>query len=143
MSLAPTALKTVKELATIRLLLREAHALGVRFRRSGALVEIDGLSRLPPLLQAKVQPYVESGWLWIYLDGEEQDLPALELGDQLGVDIVLVETRVQARAAVRTLIMDIERHGGTLGADIETAPQSIFGKRQSSDTRSRTPTIAR
>jgi hypothetical protein len=129
MTMAPASLRTVNELAAIRTLLREAHALGARFRRSSALVEIDGLGRLPPLLQAELQTYADNGWLWVYLDGEEQDVPALELGDQLGVNVVLVETGLQARESVRTLIWDIQRHGGTLGIDIETAPQPGRGER--------------
>jgi DNA polymerase I len=116
------------ELRTLRGLVREAAALGARFRIGGAGIYIDQLDELPGTLQQDLRHYAERGLLYAYFDGEELDLPALELADRLGIVSVLVETRAECRAAVRTLLKDI-RVAGPLGCDIETAPKPGVSER--------------
>ena len=110
------------ELTALRHLLRECKALGARFRLCGHEVEIAGLDDLPDDLQAALRPHQVSGLLWAYLGGEELDEPSLALADDLGIEVELVETRADARRAVRTPINDMRKHEGHLGLDIETAP---------------------
>jgi hypothetical protein len=99
----------------------ECTELGARFRLAGATVDMEGLELLPEPLQDRLIHYLApGGWMWAYLGGERLDAPALALSKQLGVRPVEVETRAEARAAVRTLITDIRSNNGTIGLDIET-----------------------
>lgn len=113
----------VEALTAIRGLVREAAQLGAKFRLSGADVEIGGLAGLPSPLREELAHYAGNGVLWVYLGGEELDLPALELADQLGVEGVVVKTVAECRAAVRNLLRDLKDYSGVLGPDIETAPR--------------------
>jgi DNA polymerase I-like protein with 3'-5' exonuclease and polymerase domains len=126
---AVVALSPYRDLTALRSVLGEASALGTRFRLSGAEVVIGGLEGLPALLQDELQHADHSGLLWKYLGGEELDNPALDFLDQLSVEAVLIETREQARAAIRSLIRDTKNHGGTVGLDIETTPLPGLGER--------------
>jgi DNA polymerase I len=123
------ALQPYRELLAIKALLREASVLGARFRLSGYGVEIETFADLPAQLQQSLRHHVESGLLYAYLGGEELELPALDLTDRLGVAAVLVETRAQAKEAVRALLSDLKKHGPPLGLDIETCPRPEFVKR--------------
>jgi DNA polymerase-1 len=119
------------DLAAIRNLLREAKALGARFRLSGYDVEIDGLDDLPDDLQAKLARHCDNGLLWCYLGGEDLDNRSLDLADELCVEVALIETRAAARRAVRTLIADAKKYtdDGAIGFDIETMPLPEYFKR--------------
>jgi DNA polymerase I len=123
MTATVVALQPYRELLEIKNLLREASALGARFRISGFRVEVDRGAALPEPLRQSLRHHAESGLLCAYLGGEEQDLPALELSDQIGAESVLVETRCGLRTAVRALLTDIRQHGDMIGLDIETAPR--------------------
>src|SRR6516162_10589885 len=108
-------------LAELVQLVCECTALDARFRLCGYTVDMDGLELLPEPLQDRLIHYLApGGWMWAYLGGERLDAPALALSKQLGVRPVEVETRAEARAAVRTLITDIRSNNGTIGLDIET-----------------------
>jgi DNA polymerase I-like protein with 3'-5' exonuclease and polymerase domains len=122
----PTNADPVIQLRTLRRLLAELIALGVRFRLSGADVIADGAETLPATLQASLHAYQASGLLWSYLGGDAGDAESLDLLDHLGVEVHLVETRQAARAAVRELIRDLRQHRGPLGIDIETAPLADY-----------------
>jgi DNA polymerase I len=113
-----------RDLAALRSLLHEATKLGVRFRISGGSVVIDRLGELPLSIQNELLRYRDNGLLWIYLGGEEQDLPALEFLEQLEVEAILVETLHQAVPAIRSLLRDAHRYNNTVGLDIETAPRA-------------------
>lgn len=80
-------------------------------------------------MREELAGYAANGLLFTYLGGEEQEGAALELAEQLGVHVLLIETRGEARFAVRDLLADLARHGGVLGVDIETAPQPAFRDR--------------
>ena len=67
-----------------------------------------------------LRAYSESGLLWDYLDGDAGAGAAIALLGQLGVTAVLVETRVDARRAVRQILRDKQGHPGPIGIDIET-----------------------
>jgi hypothetical protein len=110
-------------------LAREMAALGVRFRLSGASVVIDDVGRLPLSLQGDWEVHVKTKSPWLYLGGEELDIPALDFLDRLGVEAVLAETRQQARVAIRRLLEDARPHDGIVGLDIETAPLPNCGER--------------
>jgi DNA polymerase I-like protein with 3'-5' exonuclease and polymerase domains len=107
--------------------LKEAHALGVKFRLTGAAVECADLERLPATLRTILTNFAATGLLWAYLGGENPDEEALDLLAQLDVDAVLVETRASLRAAIREIEGDKRQHGGTVGLDIETTPQDGQG----------------
>jgi DNA polymerase-1 len=116
-----------RDLLAIRPLVREAASLGAKFRITGAKVEIAGLDTLPLTLREELTRHAANGLLFIYFGGEEQDASALKLGEQLGVYVLLIEERDEARWAVRNLIADLKQHGGILSADIETAPHPVHG----------------
>ena len=99
--------------------IREAAALGCRFRLSGAGISIEGMSALPAPLQHALREH--AGLIWSILDDGHDAEPVKLLAD-LGVKVVLAETRAACRAAVRQLIADLREHGGPLGLDIETSP---------------------
>jgi DNA polymerase I len=124
------ALQPYRELLAVKAALREASVLGARFRLSGNGVEIEKFDDLPDTLQKSLRHHVESGLIYDFIGGEEQELPALDLADQLGVQAVLVETREQARSAIRGLLADLKDNGGPLGLDIETCPRPEFLRRQ-------------
>jgi len=126
---AVVALSPYRDLTALRSVLGEASALGARFRLSGAGVVIGGLDKLPALLQEEIRRADHGGLLWKYLGGEELDNPALDFLDQLGVEALLIETKEQARQAVRSLVRDTKKHGGTVGLDIETALLPGLGER--------------
>jgi DNA polymerase I-like protein with 3'-5' exonuclease and polymerase domains len=109
-------------LSELRQLVRECDELGARFRLCGATVKVDGLERLPEPLQLRLMDYCHpEGWMWAFLGGERLDTPAIALSQKLGVRTVLVDSRSEARAAVRTLIADIRAIDGGVAIDIETA----------------------
>ncbi len=116
--------ETYDDLAAIRNLLREAQALGARFRLSGYDVEIDGFDDLPDDLQVRLARHCSSGLLWCYLGGEDLDNPSLDLADELGIEVALIETGAAARRAVRSLIADAKKYtdDGAIGFDVETMP---------------------
>jgi DNA polymerase-1 len=118
-----------RDLLALRPLVREATALGARFRLSGAAVEIAGGANLPLTLRQELARYEESGLLCIYLDTKGAEQAALDLGEQLGVYALLIEERYEARIAVRDLMEDMQRHGGHLGVDIETAALPEYDNR--------------
>ena len=123
------AIAPYRELFALKGLVREAAALGARFRLSGADVEIDGLNDLPDPLQDALLPHAASGMLWSYFDGDTLDDPALDLAEHLGVEMVLVETRTGCREAIRTLLANIKEHGDIIGLDIETSPYAKHDRR--------------
>jgi len=136
-------------LAELVQLVCECTALDARFRLCGYTVDMDGLELLPEPLQDRLIHYLApGGWMWAFLGGERRDAPALALSEALGVRPVLAESRLDARAAVRTLITDMRNHNGTLGLDIETSntpPQwvrinqdGVVAERQKTDQRDRT-----
>jgi site-specific DNA-methyltransferase (adenine-specific) len=106
-------------------LLARAAALGARFRLSGTDIESDGLDGLPSDLQAALLADLPA--LWSHLGGGACDQPSLKLADRLGIEIRLVETVAEARAAVRQLIRQISDGPGHLAVDIETAPRAGCG----------------
>jgi DNA polymerase-1 len=124
MSAVVIALQPYRDLLAIKNLLREVSALGARFRISGFAVEVDRGKELPEPLREGLRRYAGNGLLYTYLGGEEQDLPALDLADHLGIQNVLVETRSELRAAVRAILADIKQNGDAVGLDIETAPRA-------------------
>lgn len=124
------ALQPYRELLAVKTALREASVLGARFRLSGNGVEIERFDDLPDTLQNSLRHHVESGLIYDFIGGEELELPALDLADRLGVAAVLVETREQAKDAIRRLMADLKDNGGPLGLDIETCPRPEFLRRQ-------------
>jgi ribonuclease D len=112
-----------REVILLKRALREATQLGAQFRIAGADVAIDGADKLPSPLRDSLIRFTECGLLRSYLGGDEPDEEALDLLDTLDVDAVLVETCEALRAAIRQLEVDKRANGGTVGIDIETAPQ--------------------
>jgi DNA polymerase-1 len=106
----------------LRLALKEATALGLKLRISGADVVCDGLELLPDRPRTYILKARNCGLLWHYLGGTDLDAPALELSRELGVEPMLVQSRTEARQAIRQLICDIRTHPGHLGLDVETSP---------------------
>src|SRR5690348_12060516 len=96
----------------LRNLMAEVAQLGIEFRISGAAVVIDGMEQLPDLLRRELERHRASGRLWDYLGGWVDDAPAVAFGDTLGVAVRLVETKADARVAVRQLIADSRKFGG-------------------------------
>src|SRR4029077_19882905 len=107
----------------LRHALREAVALGAKFRMSGAAVIIDGIATLPQRLREALQAHQH--YLWDLIDNGTDREP-VELLDNLGIEAVLVETVYEARQAVRQLIADLAKHGSPIGLDIETAPRPEY-----------------
>ena len=111
----------------LRQLIGEVTRLGVRFRLSGAEVAIDGTEHLPGTLRDQLLDYDTKGWLWAYLGGEAVDTPSRELLARVGVAAILVETRQQARDAIRLIERDKQTYGDVVGLDIETTPKPGLG----------------
>jgi DNA polymerase-1 len=107
--------------------LKQAIALGARFRHCGADVEVDKLDDLPATLRDTLTQFAEQGLLRSYLGGDVPDDDALDLLDQLDVEAGLVETREELRTAVRTLELDKRNNTGAVAIDIETTPQPGHG----------------
>jgi hypothetical protein len=103
----------------------EAVALGARFRLAGAEVEIAQFADLPDQVQQVLQQHMP--YLVSLLD-DGRDSASIKLLDQLGVSVVLAETRHEARSAVRQIIQTIARHGGSVGLDTETSPRRGFAR---------------
>jgi DNA polymerase-1 len=125
MSAAAQSTSPIAALDALSRLLREATVLGVEFRISGADVRISGADHLPDGLRAGLEAANASGLLFDYLDGDAGADEAIALLDQLGVEPVLVETRADARQAVRQIMRDMRRPAVArqpIGLDIETAP---------------------
>jgi DNA polymerase I-like protein with 3'-5' exonuclease and polymerase domains len=121
-----------QELRLLKRLIREVTKLGARFRICGGDVEIDRFDELPVFLREALQR--QPGLLRSYLAADDDDEEALEFADSLGVEAILVETRAEARIAIRQLIKDLTQRadsegGGILGLDIETAPRNGYGDR--------------
>lgn len=108
----------------LREAMAEVVALGVRFRISGAAVLIDG--DLPAELHQRLR--IRPDLLREYLGAGEAEREALRFAQQLGVDIRLVADQAAATEALAILECDLVAHGGTLGLDIETAPQPGQGE---------------
>ena len=117
-----------REWVGMKLAVREAMHIGASFRISGADVIVDGAAKLPDTLVEALGQHDACGRLRDYLGGTDPDDVALDLVDQLAVEPVLVETRADARLAIRRLISDIRRYGGYTAIDIETAPRSGYGE---------------
>jgi DNA polymerase-1 len=120
-SLIPPQSSAESPLSVLRTIMREAIALGARFRLTGGDVDVENLDRLPSTLGRRLLDYRTAGWLYPYLGGEELDKPAIELGTKLRVRVALVEDGLSARAAIRALIHDCHTFNGTIGLDVETA----------------------
>ena len=124
---APTSTDaTLAGLADIKRLLAEAQQLGLKVRISGAGVAFAGLETLPEQLRRHLES--ERDLLWAYLGAEDTDLEVLSFADTLGVDIALIETVTEAKAAIRQLIADRRRFGGPIAIDVETAPRPGLGE---------------
>jgi DNA polymerase-1 len=93
-----------------------ANKLGVRFRRIGADIDIEG--ELPADLQAVFSD--KAAELYEYLDPAHDDQAAIELLAQLGVTANLVTDSAAADAAMRAID---ETGVGTPGLDFETGPR--------------------
>jgi DNA polymerase-1 len=109
----------------LRHALREAVALGAKFRMSGAAVSIEGITALPQRLCEALRAHQH--YLWDLIDNGTDREP-IELLDNLGVEPVLAETRYQARQAVRQIITDLAEHGPPIGLDIETSPRPEYAQ---------------
>jgi 3'-5' exonuclease len=109
----------------LRHALREAVALGAKFRMSGAAICIEGITALPQRLREALQAH--QNYLWDLIDNGADREP-VELLDNLSVEAVLVETRYEARQAVRQLIADLAKHGAPIGLDIETSPRPEYAQ---------------
>jgi DNA polymerase-1 len=120
-----TTIEVTASSSSLRHLLREALALGAAFRLSGTAVQIENFTALPETLQHALRAHV--GYLWSLINAEQDSEPVLLL-QQLGVTPVLVQTRVEARSAVRQLLSDLSKHDGPLGLDIETSPLPKYAK---------------
>src|SRR4029077_6948065 len=66
-------------------------------------------------------------YLWDLIDNGIDGEP-VELLERLGVGSVLVETRYEAREAVRQIIAYLAEHGQPIGLDIETAPRPGYAQ---------------
>jgi len=110
----------------MKLAVREAVHIGANFRIAGADVIVDSTVKLPDTLVEALRQHNACGRLRDYLGGTDPDDAALDLIDQLAVEPVLVETRADARLAIRRLILDTRLYGG-VAVDIETAPKNGYG----------------
>jgi DNA polymerase I len=110
---------------TLPQLLAHAKRLGARFRISGATVQAAGLSNLPPEIRYGIT--ADPTALWEHLGGAAADQPSLALAEQLGINILLAETKAEAKAAIRDLIRQLRNKPAWLGLDIETMPTPGFG----------------
>jgi DNA polymerase-1 len=104
---------------------REAAALGAKFRIAGGSVAINGDAALPQTLRGELVEVSNSGLLRSFLlSGDDPDIAAVAFADRLGVERVLVETRTDARQAIRQLLCDIHDHADHIvSLDIETVPR--------------------
>jgi DNA polymerase-1 len=117
---------SILTLPGLRRLLRETAVLGIELRLSGSEVHIEGAERLPADLRAALLRYRDNGMLFDYLDGDAGADAASSLLEQLRVTAGLVETRAEARDAVRQLIRDHLAHPGPIGIDLETTPRPPY-----------------
>jgi hypothetical protein len=106
---------------TPRQLVREASALGAKFRICGADVVVDGIDNLAQPLRAELQIYVTNGFIYDLIGGNDADAEATGFLQKLGVTAVLVADRAGAIAAVEEL-----SRAEWVGLDIETAPKREF-----------------
>jgi DNA polymerase-1 len=116
-----------RDVLLLKRALKEAIALGARFRIAGADVECDGLDALPETLRDTLTQFATQGLLRSYLGGDEADDAALDLLELLDVEAVLAESREDARAAVRAIEDDKLHNNGAVAIDIETTPQAGQG----------------
>jgi hypothetical protein len=107
-------------------LVREANALGVRFRFSGARLLIKGWEHLSPVPQEAFHAHEQA--LRAFLGGGEDDVEAIEFLDKLGVTARLVTEREAVSATLEVLEAEAARHGGFIGLDVETAPRPGQGQ---------------
>jgi DNA polymerase-1 len=114
----------LKEWGCVGKAVREASALGATFRIAGGTVAINGDAALPPALRGELVELSRRGLLRAFLTGgDDPDIEAVAFADRLGVARMLVETRIDARRAIRQLLHDIHDYDGHVGLDIETAPR--------------------
>ena len=114
----------LREWSRVSKAVREASALGAKFRIAGGTVAIKGDAALPPALRGALLELSNRGLLRAFLTGgDDPDIAAVAFADRLGVERVLVETRTDARRAIRQLLHDIHGYDGHIGLDIETAPR--------------------
>jgi DNA polymerase-1 len=110
-----------QEVLGLRQTVHEANALGATFRLSGAEVVLNIPEPFPASLRARLREYQRSGWLYAFFGGERLESAALTFADELDVTSMLIETRADARLAVKILSVMAKAHNGTIGLDIETA----------------------
>ena len=114
----------LREWGRVSKAVREASALGAKFRIAGGGVAIDDGATLPQTLRCELVELSSSRLLRAFLTGgDDPGIAAVVFADRLGVQRVLVETRHQACRAIRQLLCDIRDHAGHVGLDIETAPR--------------------
>jgi DNA polymerase-1 len=107
---SPRAARARTAWSELRRAVAEAKALGAELRIVGADVEVDG--NIPDALRERLSARL----LWQYLGGALHDLEAIEFGESLGVEVVIVRDEAGARAAAKVL-----EKAPYLGIDIETA----------------------
>jgi DNA polymerase-1 len=120
-----TTIEVTASSSSLRHILREALALGAAFRLCGTAVTIENFTTLPQTLQHALSAHV--GYIWSLINSEQDSAP-ITLLQQFGVLPVLVQTRIEARIAVRNLLTDLAAHGGPLGLDVETSPLPKYAK---------------
>src|SRR6516162_547413 len=92
----------LREWSRVSKAVREASALGARFRIAGGTVAINGDGTLPPALRGELVELSNRGLLRAFLTGgDDPDIEAVAFADRLGIERVLVETRTDARRAIR------------------------------------------
>jgi DNA polymerase I-like protein with 3'-5' exonuclease and polymerase domains len=100
--------------APLRGALAAANAQGARFWVRGAEIATNATTALTP---------GQIACLWQYAVDER---PYLDLLDQLGVTVCLIETRERLRAAIRQIEFDKRAYGRVVGIDLETVPHASY-----------------
>jgi DNA polymerase I-like protein with 3'-5' exonuclease and polymerase domains len=105
----------------LRLAVREANMLGVKFRIRGDRIEIEGHERLPEKLRAAL----DADMLWAYIGAEEDNEEAITFLQQIGVEPVLVETAGDVVPALESLAAE---GSPVVALDIETIAKPEFAE---------------